>query len=173
MAHSRTDKAGETMTPLKRALCCAALAAWAMTSASHAQQPKIIGNWMLTVEADRFSDANTKVIAVTMNSAGDVLAVRCLSGQISFALGGERYKEGDQFDIKYRPDKLAIVETTGTALNEKMMEVETSAEMVRSMLEAKEYAFRIMGASSRDVVFKAGAGAAKALAEVTKACPLK
>lgn len=143
------------------------------TYRTEAQQPKVIGNWMVSVEADRFSDAANKVIAMTSNSGGAIFIVRCLSSEISFAISGETYKTGDQYLIKYRPDKSEVIDTNGVALSEKIIVMDTSLEMVRSLVAAKEYAFRVIGASSYDLIFKAGAGAPKALAEVTKACPLK
>ncbi|MCW5693095.1 MAG: hypothetical protein KIT48_12090 [Pseudolabrys sp.] len=135
--------------------------------------PKVIGNWLLTVEADRFSDAATNVIALTEGTGGDgVLAVRCLRGNLSIALGGTKFDTGDKFLVKFRADKNIVIDTTGTALSETIMQLDTTHEMVRQMLTAKEYAFRVIGTSSKDFVFRAGRGAAKVLGEVTKPCPL-
>lgn len=89
------------------------------------------------------------------------------------ALGGPKYDTGDKFLIKFRADKEAVINTAGTAISDAVMQIDTPSEMVREMLTTKEYAFRVIGTTSNDFVFRAGRGAAAALGEVTKTCPLK
>ncbi|MFA6265968.1 MAG: hypothetical protein WC670_09680 [Pseudolabrys sp.] len=147
---------------------CLLLSASAAVAAS-----KVIGNWMVNIEADRFSDSTMNVVAITSGKSGGILAVRCLGGDLSIALGGPKFDTGDKFLIKFRTDKRPVVDTIAVAVSETFVEVDTTKEMVREMLTAKEYAVRIIGASSNDFIFNAGSGAPKALAEVAKACPLE
>lgn len=134
---------------------------------------KMIGSWLVETEADRFSKARTLVIAQTANHLGAYLAVRCISGELSVALGIARYKVGDVFSVKFRADTNEVIDTDGIAILENIIQVDTSPKMIRQMMTAKEYAFRVTGFASNDVIFRAGRGAAMAIGEVAKACPLE
>ena len=149
-------------------LACLLIAA----PAAAQQKPQMIGDWMLNIEADRFSDSAANVIAMTANPTGEFIAVRCLQKQISIALGGIRYKTGDRFLIKFRADKNEVFDSDAFAISEFVLQIDTNPEMVREMLAAKEYAVRVIGVASYDYIFRAGRGASRALGEVIKACPL-
>lgn len=157
---------------LTKQIVAAGLAAVLMTftTAAPAAQ-RVVGDWLVTVEADRFSDANKTVVALTVSDDG-VLAVRCLSSRLSLALLG-KYRTGDIFIVKFRADRHDIIDTKAAAISDEVMEIHTPPEMVRQMLSAKEYAFRVIGVARSDFVFRAGRGASRAIGEVTKACPLE
>jgi len=151
------------------AAIAASLVLSAASVATAAQQR--VGDWLVDAEADRFSEEKTTVVALTIADDG-ALAVRCLRGELSLALLG-KYRTGDLFVVKFRADRNAVIETVAKAISDDVMEIVTMPRMVRQMLSAREYAFRVMGAAaSRDMIFRAGRGAPKAIGAVTKACPL-
>jgi hypothetical protein len=135
-----------------------------------------IGNWIVTTEADRFSEGNT-VIALTAQEGG-LFAVRCIQNTFSLAISNRatagELKEGDLFKIKFRADNLPVVDTIGEAINNSVIEVLTTPEMRGELTIAREYALRVTSAAGTtfDSVFKAGF-AAKALPPVLRACPQK
>ena len=147
----------------------AALAALLMAGAAGAQERKqVIGNWMVTVEQDRFGDGS-RAIAMTVQS-GNILALRCLQKKMSLALLG-KYKPGDIYVIKFRVDRADVVDTVGMAISDEVLQIETTPQMVRQMSTGKEYALRVAGDhGSQDFVFRAGT-AQKALVPVIAACP--
>ncbi len=135
---------------------------------------KRFGLWEVSIDTDRF-EGKRKVIASTIQKA-DVLAVRCFPSGISVAvgelrLGPGRFEEGMEFEIKFRADKNDIIESAGTALNDRIVQVEDSQQMARQIRDAKEVAFRLSYKGVVvDKVFKMK-GSAKALNEVFDACP--
>jgi hypothetical protein len=154
----------------KFVLACAALAA--LTGIAFGEENRVIGNWLLRVDDDRFSDGKT-VIAITAQGS-TLLAVRCIQKNFSLAISAPAggFEADDTVAIKFRADANPIVETTGAPINKAIIEVVATPDMRRELLTAREYAFRVTmpnGAES-DSVFKAGA-AARALPEVLKACP--
>ncbi|MEW6256913.1 MAG: hypothetical protein AB1592_13240 [Pseudomonadota bacterium] len=142
-----------------------------------AAQEKTIGDWMVTVEKDRFSSAGeaTKTIALRAYR-GDGLAVRCFPNGLSIAIfegrsGAGRFDEGMIFDVKFRADEGKIVDTMAIGLNDKTVEVGDGENIAPLMLNAKEYAFRLGYKSvTIDKVFPAGKGAKQAIDTVLKAC---
>jgi len=153
-------------------MAAAALIAISLSGRALATE-RAIGDWFVSSEADRFAEdgAKTRVIALLANRGGDILAVRCLAGKLSLALMGH-YTTGDLFLVKFRTDRNAIINTAATAISEKLIEIITTPDMVRQMQSGSEYALRVTGEASNDFIFRAGRGAAKALGEVTKACPV-
>jgi hypothetical protein len=86
----------------------------------------------------------------------------------------QKYKVGDKFYIKLRVDKQPILELTGVALLETLIQVDATAEIVRSIRDGKEIAVRqesIQGgtAVSNVTIFNTK-GNAKAFARLTKEC---
>jgi hypothetical protein len=153
------------------ALAAVVVGGW---QAAAQEQNKVIGNWIVRIESDPFNDGQAKVVAMTRGNGASVLAVRCMGGELSVALGGDKYDAGDLFQIKFRADKLATIDTAAAAISSVVLQLETPPAMLRHMLGAKQYAFRITGATATvDYIFKAGPRSGEALAEVLKACPLK
>jgi hypothetical protein len=136
---------------------------------------KHFGEWEVEVKKDRFGDY-TNVLASTLNN-DDLLAVRCLHSDLSIVYGVAYilrgpFRKGDRFSIKFRVDKQPIIEVRADAVNESIMQLETTSEMVREMMSGREYALRISdGTASSDHIFTAER-AKEAIAEVVKECPL-
>lgn len=154
-----------------RTFVLAAALALTLTQTAHAEQ-RMIGDWILKSEADAFSDKATNTIAMRMNDGMQLLAVRCLDGELSLALGGPKYRDGDIFFLKFRADKGEVIDTEGKAISEAVLQVVTKPEMIKQMMSAHRYALRVMGDTQMDFIFRAGRGAERAIGEVVKACPL-
>ncbi|QFR32748.1 hypothetical protein [Ancylobacter sp. TS-1] len=147
----------------------------ASSAGSLAQETKKrFGSWEVSIDTDRF-EGKSKIIASTVQ-AGNVLAVRCFPNGVSVVVGelgfgSGRFDEGMEFEIKFRADKNDIIETSGMALNDRIVQIEDSAPMARQMRDAKEAAFRLSYRGvTVDKVFKLK-GSGKALAEIFNACP--
>ena len=83
----------------------------------------------------------------------------------------QTYKVGDKFQIKLRVDKQPVLELTGVALTESLIQVDATAEIVRSIRDGKEIAVRqesIQGVSNTTIFNTKGN--AKAFARLTKEC---
>lgn len=142
---------------------------------SNQSKPRMIGNWMVSVDQDRFSDA-PQAMAITMQH-GAILAVRCLERSLSVAIrnvgviGG--LTPGDIFSVAFRGSPHAVIQTMGDAVNDLMVEVMVTDEMRNDLITSAEYAFRLkFPASQIDVIFDAGS-AQEALQPVYRACPAK
>jgi hypothetical protein len=136
---------------------------------------KVVGNWLVTLEPDRFGDG-ARVFAMTSQNE-KVLAVRCMRRNLSIALvelrllGTGRFEEGMKFTVKFRADRNPIIETVGFGLSDLAFQLDTPREMVRQIMAAKEVAFRVTYRdTTADWIFRAGA-ASKALVDVIKECP--
>lgn len=157
-----------------RWVLAATLMCVAATGSLAAAKRQMIGNWMLTVDEDHFSEGK-KVIAMTLSPSGVLFAVRCIQDELSLAVtdpGFGEMKEGSPFKIKFRADRKAIVETVGAAINDKIIEIVATEEMRDELMTGREYALRLESASgaSYDTAVPAGT-AARALAPVLAACP--
>ncbi|WP_018388619.1 hypothetical protein [Ancylobacter sp. FA202] len=135
---------------------------------------KRFGTWEVSIDKDRFN-GESKVIALSMQQ-GDAVAVRCFPPEVSvvvgeLSLGAGRFEEGMEFDVRFRADEGEIIEATGVALSDKIIQVEESRPMAEAIKKAKEFAFRLsFRGVTFDKVFKTGKGG-QALGEVFKACP--
>lgn len=161
------------MKPVKMVLFVGSIAAVIAGFANPAfSDSKTIGTWVVNTEADRFSEDKPKVIAITKGAGAYFLAVRCLNGELSFAMMGRKLKEGDVFFVKFRVDKQPIIDTEAVAISSAVLEMTATKEMMVQLTAGKEYAFRVTGTASEDFLFRAGRGSAQAINEVLKACPL-
>jgi hypothetical protein len=135
--------------------------------------PKLtkLGAWTVSSERDAFDDAQVRVIAM-LPSAQGVLAVRCLSHEMSIAFMpiDRRYKDADLFEIKIRAGGGAIYEFTGTALDNGLLAFDVSRKVVEDIGAALDLALRIEGRTQSDFAFKTGPQAAKAMQAVLDAC---
>ncbi|HEV2157882.1 hypothetical protein, partial [Bradyrhizobium sp.] len=136
---------------------------------------KLVGNWLVSEKEDRFESGGT-FFAVTGDGAGNMFAVRCIEKALSLGTGGindatRKYKVGDEFYIKLRVDKQPVLELTGVAVNETLIQVDVTAEVVRSIRDGKEIAVRQESnrGVSHTTVFNTK-GNAKAFARLTKEC---
>jgi len=143
-----------------------------------ADDVKLVGNWVVSEKEDRFEDGGT-FFAMTFDGAGNFFAVRCIEKTLTLGIGQEdsatrRYKVGDKVYIKLRVDKQPILELTGVALLETLIQVDATAEIVRSIRDGKEIAVRQKSIQddttiSNTTIFNTK-GNAKAFARLTKEC---
>jgi len=150
----------------------AVLVACVFGGGAHAES-RVVGNWRLQIESDRFTD-QTNVVALTLNNGGG-LAIRCLQGNLSILVSEARtkYEEGDVFSINLRVDRQPVAERYGTAIGATFIEVnEEMPEIIKQIRDGRELAVRIHGkVSFRTLVFSL-ANVSRALAPLVKACPL-
>lgn len=150
------------------------VAAGLFSMAALAEQRRIVGDWIITSNRDRFSGGMT-VVAATMQD-GALFAARCIQGIFTLAIADPAatgsFKGGDVFQVKFRADNLDVIDTVGDAINDEVVEILPSGAMRGELAEAREYALRITTpiGSQFDRVFRAGA-ASRALVDVFKACP--
>ena len=75
--------------------------------------------------------------------------------------------------FKFRADGRRIIEADAVAISDKVFQLGNSNEIVREMIGAGEYAFRIPYLNvTFDWTFSGSQSAARAFAMVTKECPL-
>lgn len=138
---------------------------------------KVIGTWIVSAKDDRFEDGGT-FFAMTADGGGEAFAVRCIQKELSIALGkigdsADKLTAGQKFGIKLRVDKQPIIETSGVAISEKLIQAETKPEMVKTIRTGKETAVRIeneVGVTAT-YIFKT-MKTEKAFARLAKECKL-
>jgi hypothetical protein len=116
-----------------------------VTSAA-ADETKLIGTWLVSEKEDRVANGGT-FSAITGDGGGNMLAVQCIEKALTLGLAQtdnatRKFKAGDKFYIKLRVDKLPDIELTGVALTELLIQVDATAEIVRSIRDGKEIAVR-------------------------------
>jgi hypothetical protein len=104
-----------------------------------------VGDWLVSVEKDRF-DGPDQVVAIAAGNNNSVTAVRCLKGESSVALLGT-FEAGEVAKIKFRVDNNPVVDTFGSAISATVLQILTTDEMLRQMLDAHECPSRFNGAS--------------------------
>jgi hypothetical protein len=162
------------MTRIKLLIAVAAIAAAAPARADY--QNRLIGNWHVSAEEDRFGDGGT-FIAVT-GDGGIGLAVRCLRKDLSIGIldmspDPNPLTRGDRFNFSFRVDKTPIVEAEGVAISERLIELKTEKSLVNSIRAGKETAVKLTDAyGTSSVHIFTTTGAAKAFADLSKECPL-
>jgi hypothetical protein len=139
----------------------------------NAQQPKQIGNWLVNIEKDRFTE-DTNVIAIAAEH-GSILAVRCLQHKLTIAIRDplliSGHSAGDLFAVSFKGGNHAVAKTMADAVDPSMIEIMVTNEIRQDLLTSNEYAFRFMSAlNSFDMIFQAG-DARRALQPVLNACP--
>jgi hypothetical protein len=137
-----------------------------------ADQRKIIGNWELRVERDRFTDTN-EIYAIT--GTGDrAMLVRCGESGLDLLLidvAGKIYPTATRFDVSIRIDRNEVSTRPGRLRSDGAVRIWLGPSLLIEMNRGREIAFRFDGAGG-DWVF-ALAGAAQALKPVSDACKLK
>ena len=140
------------------------------TVATSAERQMRIGNFLVSIEKDRFGDGSKAIAMVVASSY--VLAARCLEGELSIAIGTvrKRWDAGDTFDLKVSVDLGKPIDMSGSAVNDTTIQIVDSEALVRSLSGAKEAAFRISDTNgSFDMVFPLRQST-KAIDEIQKAC---
>ncbi len=166
---------GGEMTRIK--LVIAAIALVAATPARADYQNRIIGNWLVSAEEDRFGDGGTFIALTGKDGIG--LGVRCLRKVLSIGIldmspDPKPLARGAKYSFSFRVDKGAVVETEGAAISERLIQVATEKSLVKSIRDGRETAVKIVdpyGTSSVSI-FKT-MGAIKAFADLSKECPLE
>lgn len=158
-----------------RALACALMLFPSM--AFGADGTRIVGSWVVTAKEDRFGDGGS-FAAITSDGDSRVLAVRCIQKVLTIAIGliGDDPKsltQGQIFGIKLRTDKEPVMATVGIAITGRLIQVETMADMVRTIRKGKETAVRIENEDgvSETVVFKTK-DTGRAFARIAEECSL-
>ncbi len=153
------------------------LGALALTSETHATDSKI-GAWLVHSEKDPFSPKK-KTIALTTSSDSGVLAIRCLgddglSVMVALATGKKTFDAGDPVPFKYRADEGEIVDDKGQAFGEHNIDMPNARQILADAEKAGTLFIRMdtPTSTSIDLQFKTK-GAAKALADIKKDCPLE
>jgi hypothetical protein len=138
---------------------------------------RMIGNWMTSAKEDRFGDGGTFVAIVADGSV--VLAVRCIQKTLSLGIGEIGFDQkpiakGDLFLLKFRVDALPVVETVGSAISERLIQIETERALVKSIRDGKETAVRVSDTRGTTIthIFKT-AGSRSAFADLSRECPLE
>lgn len=148
----------------------------AMTATAMADNIKRFGNWEVSYIQGRFGDKG-KVIASVVQD-GTVLAIRCMNGDLSFALldidmGPGRFREQGDITAKFQADGKSPVDVKGMVLTDKTLQIEMPDTVARQLIGTKELAFRVTYLKTTfDRVFKPGKSGPKAMSEVFKLCPL-
>jgi hypothetical protein len=135
-----------------------------------------VGNWLVSGTFDRFGDGGSFTAITTDGPIG--LGVRCLQKQLSFAIlmigqDPKPFEKGSIFSLKLRVDAQPVVETIGSAIDARLIQVVTQKDWVRAMHDGREMAVRIEddhGTSSTNVF--SVRGAKQAFADIEKECPL-
>ncbi len=108
--------------------------------------PKQVGTWFVEVEKDRFSDSD-RVVAITGNNTGSILALRCMANGLTFAVmdKAQSLQSGWRFLVSFKGGKHAVRTTLGSALDEHMVEIAVTDDMRADRLTSDEFAFRLAG----------------------------
>jgi hypothetical protein len=137
---------------------------------------QLVGRWLVSEKEDRFDKGGT-FTAATPDGATKAFIVRCIENELSLAIldmgdDPHPFAAGDKFRVNLRVDKLPIIETDGTAISTRLIQLDTTKYMVQVVRDGREIATRVRDkTSSLTNVFKLD-GAKKALARIVKECPL-
>ena len=83
------------------------------------------------------------------------------------------FKTGTSYVVKLRADKGPITTTAGKAISERIIQLETQADMVRTIRKASETALRVESATDISSTFVYNtAGGVKAFARIAQGCNL-
>lgn len=147
-----------------------------MTFSSAAAQ-KVVGDWLVQIEADRFGDGGTDVAMTASATTAVAFAVRCIRREWSLAVldlssDPKPLKSGSAFAFKFRVDQNVVVKGYGAAVNERLIQLETETNLVSQILKGKELAMRLErpDGATIDMVFPISS-APRALASHLKDCP--
>jgi hypothetical protein len=139
-------------------------------------EARTVGNWMTSAKEDRFGDGGTFIAVVADGQV--VLGVRCIQKHLSIGVGEFGFDQkpvakGDLFAFKFRVDALPIVETAGAAISDRLIQVDTEKDLVRSIRDGRETAVRVTDTSGATIthIFNT-AGSRKAFADLSRECPL-
>lgn len=159
---------------MRRTMGLAALAV-AMLAAGAARadyEGREIGNWVVSAKEDRFGDGGT-YLAMTAGD-GMIFAVRCIQKDLSIGLvfPTEELKPKDLFEFKLKVDREPVVERSGVAINEHLIQIGIDSDLVKQMLDGKELAIRMRAATFTSTHVIKLRGSSKAFVDIVKECPL-
>jgi hypothetical protein len=137
---------------------------------------RLIGSWYVTATEDRFGKGGT--FAALTGDAGVGLAVRCIEGDLTIGVldmspDPKPLPIGGKFVIKLRIDKEPIMTTVGQAISDRLIQVSTQADMVRTIRKGRETALRLESADGVSLtrIFKTRE-TSKAFDRIAKECNL-
>lgn len=136
---------------------------------------RTIAGWLVMSDDDPFGDGK-KVIAAKPE-ADSFFLVRCINDELSIAVRygesfGKKFDPGKAFGVKFRADRKPIIDTSAVTVDELMVLLLTTSDMVKQLRDAQQVALRFLAPlATFDAVFNM-AGARLALAPVIKECPL-
>ena len=137
------------------------------------QDDRHVGNFLIHSEKDKFSDNSTVIAAVESGDNG--LILRCLQDTRNVALfvGGEGsndWSRGDTGKIKVKVDDKPVQTLDVGAVNDKVLQVQSSEDLLDSMRDAREVAMRLtINNVTSDYDFQLQQ-TAKVVDEVNKGC---
>jgi hypothetical protein len=138
---------------------------------------RVLGSWFVTEQADRFGDGGSYVAITAARSGGVGFSVRCIRKAWSLAIidmspDPKPLTPASLFHVKLRVDRDPIIDSDGKAINDRVIQLETTPAMVREIVQGSELAARLEGRTtiSIDFVFDIS-GAKRALAQSMKECP--
>jgi hypothetical protein len=111
------------------------LARIANASASADEGRQLVGTWPVTNNDDRFGKGGTFVAAAFDETMGTALVVRCIEKDLSLAIleaanDPNPLTLGVTYVVKLRTDKEPIMTSVGKAISERLIQVDTQADMV-------------------------------------------
>jgi hypothetical protein len=137
---------------------------------------RISGNWITSAKEDRFGDGGS--FGAVTGDGGYALAVRCIQKTLSIGIAEigsdpKPLEKGDFYKFRFRVDAQPIVDANGLVISDRLIQVATERDLVRSIRDGKETAIHIEdshGVSSTHV-FNTN-GSRKAFADLSRECPL-
>jgi hypothetical protein len=131
-----------------------------------------IGNFHLVVTPSATMDRNNvKALAAAPGNRNSV-ELRCIDGQTSVAIlrQGGNLTEGDKFEIKFRADDKAVVAREASALDDTIIDIANPYLLLDEIAGAKSATFQVVSPDTSYTFMISFQQAAKAVAEVKKAC---
>jgi hypothetical protein len=139
---------------------------------------QIVGSWVVTDSDDRFGKGGTFTAAAFDEGMSTALVIRCIEKDLSIAIldaanDPRPLDVGTTFVVKLRTDKEPVMTSIGKAISERLIQVETQADMVRTIRKGRETALRLENEHgvSRTVIVKTKNNG-KAFARIAKECAL-
>jgi len=136
----------------------------------------LLSGWTTSNKEDHFGEGGTFSAVTLEQTGGPGLVVKCVERRLAVRLvsgGGDMFKTGTSYVVKLRADKGPITTTAGKAISERIIQLETQADMVRTIRKASETALRVESATDISSTFVYNtAGGVKAFARIAQGCNL-
>ena len=144
-----------------------------LAPAAFSQEKNItIGNFKLTIAVDTLGDSAKVIALVVAPGNRDSVGLRCIENQLSVAVmrEGENLTEGEKFEIKFRADNRAVGEREGSALDDTVIEIADSVQLLDEMAVAKSATFWVTSPAASYRFTVQFRQVDRVVAEVKKAC---